>query len=93
VRARSLWGHKVRSGEDVRAASAEQLARVPLIGPRLAQEMKRQAEGLPAQAVAEPEGEEEDLPAGAAPEGAKARQREPPKGRGKRQRNLGEWRK
>ena len=94
MRARSLWAHRIRSPEDVRAGKAEQLARVPLIGPRLAQDMKRQAEGLPAggpPAAAAGEGEE-DLKA---PEGEGAEKDRPkarkPAARGRRQRNLGEW--
>lgn len=108
VRARSLWGHRIRSAQDVREAPAERLARVPLVGPRLAQQMKRQAEGLPPDAPppAPEEDAEEDLPAGAQPAG----ERTPAAGRSKpgakrsragakrpsrarKQRSLGEWRR
>lgn len=99
VRARSLWGHRVRSAQDVRAATKEKLAHVPLIGGRLAEQMKRQAEGLPADAPPPPEPAEDDLPADGQPEPA-GRARGKPAGAGrngrpraKKQRSLGEWKR
>ncbi len=68
IRARSLWGHGYKGPQDIRGASLEQLARVPFIGTKVAETMKKEAEGAPplGRARAAPSGEgEEDLPAGA----------------------------
>ncbi len=105
VRARSLWGHRIRSAEDVRAASVQQLSRVPMVGTRLAEQMKRQAEGLPAKAPPAPPPEaeagaaEDDLPADGQPETSQPRRRAAPKAakkgpaRPRKQRTLGEWKR
>lgn len=80
VRARSLWGHGYKGPQDIREASVEQLARVPFVGTKVAETMKREAEGAPpvGRARAAPTNEgDEDLPAGAklpdAPAGAGAK--------------------
>jgi helicase len=90
-RARALWGKGIRSPDDVRRAAAAELARVPLIGPKLAESMKREAEGMRGEArerAAAPR-EEEDLPPedpapAAAPPAGKA-------GAKRKQGNLGAW--
>jgi helicase len=101
VRARSLWGHRVRAAHDVRDAKEGQLARIPLIGPRLAKDMKRQAGGQPpgtAPPAPTDGGGEDDLPAHAPARGPKeppragAKRTKKPAPRARRQRSLGEWR-
>jgi helicase len=46
VRGRNLWREGIRSVEDVRQASLEQLARVPGIGQTIAAKIKRAVEEL-----------------------------------------------
>lgn len=86
-RARALWGKGIRGPEDVRKAQAADLARVPLIGPRLAESMKREADGMKGEARERyvPPKEEEDLAPAPMAEPAKKAPRK------RKQGNLGEW--
>ena len=63
-RARALWGRGIRGPEDVRKATVADIARVHLIGPKLAEAMKREADGLKGESRERfaPRAEEEDIP-------------------------------
>jgi len=82
IRARSLWGHGFKGPQDIRKAGVEQLARVPFVGAKVAENMKKEAEGAAplGRARAPPSGEaDEDLPAGAkVPESKPPGPAEPP---------------
>lgn len=97
VRARSLWAHGIRSPDDVRKKTAPELARVPLIGPKLAESMRKEADSTRpvGRERFAPAAEAEDLPAtevqpnGPKPSKPQDAARRP---RSRRQKNLGEWR-
>jgi helicase len=102
VRARHMWARGFRSADDVRKASVADLAKIPQIGPRLAESIAREAQGkLPsAESRRQPSAEEDEIPleAAAAPPAANPESGDQPKTeagapkpRSRRQKNLGEW--
>jgi helicase len=46
VRGRSLWNHGVRSLKDIEEASVEELSRIPGIGRKLAEKIKKSLSGV-----------------------------------------------
>jgi helicase len=97
VRARALWAKGYRGPDDIRKASIADLARVAFVGPKVAESMKREAQGSKAEGRERysPQQEEDDLPAAAAPAPTTAEKTTPGGQKGstskRRQKNLGDW--
>jgi helicase len=84
IKGRHLFARGYRSAQDIRKASAADLAKVPLIGPRLAESIKREAETQgPSREADAPRAQEEEIPADPSRTQAEAPAGETPKNRSK----------